>query len=105
MVYVMSDIHGCYDKYEKMLRIICLGKEDTLYILGDVVDRGPAGMKILLDIAERENVILLKGNHDYQAGVLLQNLYMLDDEKPSKDLVDAYKMWLSDGGEESLKEY
>ena len=50
MIYVMSDIHGCYDKYKKMLEKIALSEEDTLYLLGDVVDRGEHGMKILLDI-------------------------------------------------------
>ena len=50
MVYVMSDLHGCYEKYVKMLEKISFSKEDVLYILGDVVDRGTGGMKILLDI-------------------------------------------------------
>lgn len=50
MVYVMSDLHGCYDAYVKILKKISFSKEDILYILGDVVDRGPNGMKILLDI-------------------------------------------------------
>ena len=41
MIYVMSDIHGCYEKYRQMLDLIRFCEEDTLYILGDVVDRGP----------------------------------------------------------------
>ena len=49
MIYVMSDIHGCYEKYLKMLNKIKFSSDDTLYILGDVVDRGPEGMKALLD--------------------------------------------------------
>lgn len=105
MVYVMSDIHGCYDKYIKMLDKISFSKEDILYVLGDVVDRGSNGMKILLDIAKRDNVILFRGNHDLQAGILLSNLHLLDDEKCSKELVDLYGLWLSDGGEKTLAEY
>lgn len=105
MIYVMSDIHGCYDKYKLMMDKIKFTEDDTLYILGDVVDRGPHGMKVLLDIADKENVILFKGNHDLQAGILLSNLSMLDSDKCSKDLVDLYGIWLSDGGESTLKEY
>ena len=105
MVYVMSDIHGCYDKYIKILKKISFSKEDTLYILGDVVDRGPHGMKVLLDIAKRENVILLRGNHDQQAGILLSALDKLNDENCSKELIEVYKMWLSDGGKTTLVEY
>ena len=37
MTYVMSDIHGEYDKYRKMLEQIDFCDEDTLYVLGDVV--------------------------------------------------------------------
>ncbi len=75
MIYVMSDLHGCYDKYERMLKKISFSKDDILYILGDVVDREPNGMKILLDIGRCKNVILFRGNHDYQAEILLSNLY------------------------------
>ena len=105
MIYVMSDIHGCYDKYEKMLKRISFSKEDILYILGDVVDRGEHGIKILLDIAKRENVILFLGNHDEQARVLLANLYRLQEENCPSGLIEAYKLWLSDGGKTTLKEY
>ena len=51
MIYVMSDLHGCYDKYIDMINKIMLKKEDTLYVLGDILDRGPNGLKIALDIA------------------------------------------------------
>ena len=38
--YVVSDIHGEDDRFHKMLKLIRFSKQDTLYILGDVVDRG-----------------------------------------------------------------
>lgn len=62
MVYVCSDIHGDYQKYKKALSI--LTDKDILYILGDVIDRGPDGIKIILDIMEQTNVILFIGNHE-----------------------------------------
>ena len=49
MIYAMSDLHGCYDKYTKMLEKINFSDNDTLYILGDIVDRGPDGIKIWQD--------------------------------------------------------
>ena len=105
MDYVMSDIHGCYDKYLKMLEKIRFSSEDTLYVLGDVLDRGPAGIQTLLDLGTRENVVLLRGNHDHQAGILLANLHMLDDEGCPSELVELYGVWLSDGGKSTLAEY
>ena len=105
MVYVMSDIHGCYEKYQKMLEKINFGEGDLLYILGDVVDRGKAGMKVLLDIAKRENVTLLRGNHDQQAALLLTNLYKLMKDDCPKELREIYKGWFSDGGDTTLAEF
>ena len=46
MVYVVSDLHGCYDKYKKLLERINLTENDSLYILGEIVDRGDGGMEI-----------------------------------------------------------
>lgn len=39
--YVISDIHGEYDMFLDLLEKIGLKEADTLYILGDVLDRGP----------------------------------------------------------------
>ena len=61
MIYAMSDIHGCYEKYRDMLETIKFAADDTLYVLGDVLDRGPDGFKILLDMAARPNVVGLLG--------------------------------------------
>lgn len=43
----MSDIHGNYKKFRLMLERIDFKEEDTLYILGDVIDRGTKGLSIL----------------------------------------------------------
>lgn len=59
MNYVVSDIHGYYDKYTSLLSFIRFSDNDKLYILGDVIDRGPDGLKLLQDIMERPNVELL----------------------------------------------
>ena len=105
MIYVMSDIHGCFEKYEMMKNKIGFSKEDMLYILGDVVDRGPSGMKVLLDIAQHENILLLRGNHDLQAMFLLSRLQGLYEDEPQKELVEAYQAWFSDGGSATVEEY
>ena len=49
-IYVCSDIHGMYDLYLRMLETVQFGHNDHLYILGDMIDRGPDGVKILLDL-------------------------------------------------------
>ena len=64
-IYVCSDIHGMYDLYCRMLKTIQFSDSDYLYILGDMIDRGPDGNKILLDVIKRENVTCLIGNHEH----------------------------------------
>lgn len=62
--YVMSDIHGEGRRFHAMLKQLRLRAEDTLYILGDVIDRGPDGVALLRYIMGAENIVLLKGNHE-----------------------------------------
>ena len=56
VIYAVSDLHGCYDKYIKLLKRLKMTSDDSLYILGDIVDRGSDGMKILLGLIKRKNV-------------------------------------------------
>lgn len=61
--YICSDIHGWKERYDRMMEVI--QPQDTLYVLGDVIDRGEDGIAILMDIMKRNNVIMLLGNHEY----------------------------------------
>ena len=65
--YVMSDIHGMYDKYKEILDIISFSDSDVLYILGDVIDRGTQSIEVLQDMMMYHNIIPLIGNHEYMA--------------------------------------
>lgn len=65
--YVISDIHGMYNKFTELLNKIKLKDTDTLYILGDVLDRGPDPIKTLLKIMSMPNVICMLGNHEDMA--------------------------------------
>lgn len=71
---MISDIHGCYDAYKKMLEKIRFSENDMLYVLGDVLDRGPHPIKIIQDLMGRPNVVCLAGNHEYMALECLQFL-------------------------------
>lgn len=64
MHYAMSDIHGCYEKYCRMLEEIAFSDRDTLFFLGDAADRGPEGIRVIQDLMRRPNVICLLGNHE-----------------------------------------
>ena len=47
MTYTISDIHGEYDQFMTILEKIHFSDSDTLYVLGDVVDRGEHPIKVL----------------------------------------------------------
>ena len=63
--YVMSDIHGCFDKFQEMLKEVKFSDEDQLIMAGDYIDRGPQNYEMLNWILDPpENVLLICGNHD-----------------------------------------
>ena len=64
MQYVLSDLHGRYDLYLRMLERIGFGGGDVLYYLGDAADRGPDGISVIRDLMGRRNVMPLLGNHE-----------------------------------------
>jgi serine/threonine protein phosphatase 1 len=105
MVYAMSDLHGRYDLYERMLRRIGFGDGDTLYVLGDYVDRGADGCRIILDVAERKNVVSIMGNHDLMALYLLSRLSRPLKPGEEADLSEVIGAWLMDGGKPTLEAF
>lgn len=105
MHYVISDIHGCKNEYLALLEKIKFNEEDHLYILGDVVDRGPDSVGVLLDIMKRDNVTFLLGNHDLLLYYFINKLgYSLSDIKCDEDERDFY-LWLKDGGLTTMEGY
>ena len=64
MHYVISDVHGCYDLFLKMLDKINFSEDDTLYLLGDMIDREPDGIRLMQDVMRRKNVVPFLGNHE-----------------------------------------
>lgn len=74
MIYVISDIHGCWTQFQTLLQKVHFGPQDTLYVLGDVIDRGPGSIQVLQEMAKHQNILPIIGDHEYMA---LQSLYHL----------------------------
>ena len=110
MTYVMSDLHGQYEKYLKMLEKIDFRFSDDLYILGDVVDRGPKSAELLWDMSNRANVFPILGNHDMTAAILLRALCTEITEENyatqlTPELMKLLAMWQMDGGQATLDSF
>ena len=74
--FAISDIHGCAETFRKLVvEILRFSPQDTLYLLGDYVNKGPNSKGVLdfiISLNESgHNVIALKGNHE---SYLLQSL-------------------------------
>lgn len=99
--YAVSDLHGQYDIFEKLLETIHFSDDDFMYILGDAIDRGSDGIKILQTIKDAPNMELLLGNHEF----MMLNAVAPDgsvDDTPGKD---AYLWLYSNGGEVTFEHY
>ena len=105
MVYAASDIHGCYDKYLRLIQCLELKEDDRLYILGDIVDRGDGGIEIIKDVMKRKNIVCLRGNHDHCAWVFLKRFALKNADTEEDSMKAKFKLWLADGGEKTFSAF
>lgn len=94
MIYVTSDIHGNQRRFDSILRQIALTPQDTLYILGDVIDRFPDGGRILRRVMKMPNVKMLLGNHEY---MMLQALCP-EESLSAWEQQQNLALWYQNGG-------
>ena len=107
--YVVSDIHGEYDMFLELLDKIGLKETDTLYVLGDILDRGPHPLRLLRKLMEMPNVVCLVGNHELMALECLEFLCKEITEE-SIDRIDSATIenllsWQGNGGTITMDEF
>lgn len=85
---MVTDIHGCWQTFLDLLSEIELGPDDQLFILGDMINRGPYSLRVLETVAELLDrglsVYPLRGNHE-------QGVLDFDERRKLKKLRDATK--------------
>jgi len=66
--FAISDIHGCLASFKSLLKKINYNKSDTLYLLGDYIDRGPDSKGVIDYIWQLQAagyyIHCLLGNHE-----------------------------------------
>ena len=64
--YVIGDIQGCYDPLMRLLEMCNFDdKEDQLWLVGDLVNRGPQSLEVLRFLKNlRSTPVITLGNHD-----------------------------------------
>jgi bis(5'-nucleosyl)-tetraphosphatase (symmetrical) len=68
-VYLMGDVQGCDEALDRLLHTIDFSaSRDTLYLLGDLVNRGPDSAAVLRRLMALEGAVhCVLGNHDLHA--------------------------------------
>jgi serine/threonine protein phosphatase 1 len=95
--FVIPDIHGCERTFSHLLKdVIRLQKTDTLYLLGDTIDRGPRSKGVIDTIlnlqAEGYEVHPLRGNHE--------DMFL----KSCRDR-SYFHLWMLNGGHTTLASF
>ena len=62
--YVVGDVQGCYRELELLLTQISFGSSDELWLLGDLINRGPDNTGVLNLALDNPNIHAILGNHD-----------------------------------------
>jgi serine/threonine protein phosphatase 1 len=93
-IIAIGDIHGCAKALAAIIEAIDPGPQDTLVVLGDVIDRGPDSRGVLeqlIRLKDRCQLVPLLGNHEEMLLTARQG-------------VDV-RFWLNLGGRETLASY
>jgi serine/threonine protein phosphatase 1 len=66
--FIVTDIHGSFQTFSRLMAKLDFRKNDTLFILGDMIDRAPYSLYVIEKIAhlitEGFAVFPLRGNHE-----------------------------------------
>ena len=91
--YCISDIHGHLDNLNRFIQT--LNEDDRVFVLGDVIDKGPKAIECLKLIMDDSRFTMLLGNHEY----MMFNL--LSAEPCSYTYNDAFDLWINynEGGD------
>lgn len=106
MIYVASDLHGYpLEEFQALLQGAGFSQDDYLFILGDVIDRGPEGVKYLQWLLDQTNVQLILGNHE---AMMLACTFLFDpvtEETLDELTIEKFKLvetWFRNGGKITL---
>jgi calcineurin-like phosphoesterase family protein len=94
-LFAIGDIHGCATALRTLIEGIGPQPQDTVVVLGDIIDWGPDSrecVRQVIDLSNRCRLVFVRGNHEEMLFAALESRSEL-------------RYWLKFGGEETLKSY
>ncbi len=90
-IYAMGDIHGCFDEFQALLRKINFDHQrDRLYLVGDLINRGPKSLAVMEYLLNHQDSILpVLGNHDLSYLVYAEGYTRLKRGDTYQELLDS----------------
>ncbi|CAL4042251.1 Bis(5'-nucleosyl)-tetraphosphatase [symmetrical] [Buchnera aphidicola (Phyllaphis fagi)] len=91
-IYLTSDIHGCYDKLQLLLKKVFFNPSyDNLWVAGDLVARGSNSLEVLRylkSLGKRVKIVL--GNHDIRTLLIYFGFKNFEKDDNLHELFEAH---------------
>lgn len=97
MRYVISDIHGEYKLFLRLLDKISFSESDELYVCGDIIEKGSESVKLAELIFSMPNVHVIMGNHE-QSFLQYYDYLMSECDGDYDSVLSGLQKYITDGG-------
>lgn len=101
MRYCISDIHGEYGLFCRLMDYIGFSDDDELFVLGDMTDKGTETVKLCNLLRSVPNIRCILGNHECDFLKAYRGLMKNSDGDYDKVLDDLRRYFRGDGGDMS----
>lgn len=95
MDYCISDIHGNYDLFCRLMEKIRFSGGDRLYVMGDIVEKGPDSIRLAKLLFSLDNVFCIVGSHEHAFLKYYHN--MMRETQDYDSVLTRLQAYFSDG--------
>lgn len=92
-LFIIGDLHGCFDLYQKGVNTLGIRDQDVVVSLGDLTDRGKQNFRCTIEFTRKLNRYAIRGNHE---DMMIKGLLEGDRR--------YYECWFQNGGHTVLNE-
>lgn len=90
-IYAIGDVQGCYKELMQLLELIYFNAEkDQLWFTGDLVNRGPQSLEVLLFVKNLgDKAVTVLGNHDLHYLAVASGAAAINKQDTFQDVINA----------------